>query len=169
MSKAQTGDKVSIHYTGKLDNGEIFDSSVERDPLLFIIGRGMLIKGFEDGVIGMEKGEKKTISLVPAEAYGERMDQLVITVPESQFPPSMKPETGMMISIQQQNGATIPAMIIGVDSGNVTLDANHPLAGKNLTFELELVENHGQAAEDDECFGDSCEDGCCDSGCSGCH
>jgi peptidylprolyl isomerase len=169
MAKAQAGDKVSVHYTGKFDNGKVFDSSVERDPLLFVIGRGMLIEGFDRGVVGMDIGEKKTVNLTPDLAYGERNEELVIDIPINQFPDTMKPESGMMISIQQANGAVIPALITKVEAEKVTIDANHALAGKNLTFDLELIENFGPAAEDDDCGMGCCSDDCGDDCCSGCH
>lgn len=174
MAKAAHGDKVSIHYTGKLDSGEIFDSSVDREPLMFVIGRGMLIKGFEDGVLGMDVGDKKTLKLSPEEAYGNRMDEMILVVPMTDFPPNIKPESGMMLSLQQSNGSSIPAMITEVSGESVTLDANHPLAGKNLTFELEMMANHGPAAEDDDCGMGSCgcgcgDDDCGDDCCSHCH
>jgi len=140
MTQVKTGDKVKVHYTGKLEDGTQFDSSVGSDPLEFTIGTGQLIPGFDNGVVGMTVGEKKIITLPPAEAYGERNEELVIDVDRAQLPADLKPEIGTMLQSKQQDGELINLMIIEVKEAAVTVDANPPLAGKTLIFEIELVE-----------------------------
>ncbi len=140
MTKAKVGDKVKVHYTGSLDNGDVFDSSLQREPLEFEIGSGAVIKGFDDGVNGMEVSEKKTIKIPSTEAYGERREDLVLELDRNLFPPEFQLEVGMMLQLPLQNGAQIPAEVKKITEEHVTLDANHKLAGKDLTFELELVE-----------------------------
>ena len=140
MSKAEAGNKVKVHYTGKLDNGDIFDSSAGREPLEFEIGGGMVIKGFDDGVTGMEVGEKKTIRIEAGDAYGEVREDLVLKAERAQIPPEIELEIGLQLQIPQPNGAPIVVTVTEITDAEVTLDANHKLAGKALTFELELVE-----------------------------
>ncbi|GBD99949.1 FKBP-type peptidyl-prolyl cis-trans isomerase SlyD [bacterium BMS3Abin07] len=140
MSTAGNGDTVKVHYTGKLDGGSVFDSSVGREPLQFMLGKGQLIPGFENAVIGMEKGEKKTVNVPAGEAYGQRKDDLMITVERTKVPDNIKPEPGLAVQIPQQDGSSINMVITGVNDENIVLDANHPLSGKDLTFEIELVE-----------------------------
>ncbi len=140
MQKAEEGNTIKIHYTGRLDDGTVFDSSREREPLEFKLGEGSLIKGFEDAVSGMAVGDKKTIHIPANEAYGERRDDLVLTVNKKQFPPDIEPKEGLMLSLRNPAGGMVEAMISEVTEDSVTLDANHPLAGKELTFDLELVE-----------------------------
>ena len=136
----EKGQKVKIHYTGTLDDGSQFDSSAGRDPLEFEMGAGMVIPGFEKGVKEMEVGEKKTIHIPAAEAYGERRDDMVMQFERSQLPDDIKPEVGMGLQMQGPQGQPIPVTVTAVDEENITIDANHQLAGKNLNFELELVE-----------------------------
>lgn len=140
MSKAQAGNKVKVHYTGKLDNGDIFDSSVGREPLEFQIGGGQVIKGFDDGVTGMEIGEKKTIRIEAENAYGPVREDLVLTAERSQIPPEINIELGIQLQIPQPEGMPIVVTVTEITDEHVILDANHKLAGKALTFELELVE-----------------------------
>jgi peptidylprolyl isomerase len=140
MKKAEQGNTIKIHYTGRLDDGTVFDSSREREPLEFTLGEGSLIKGFEDAVSGMAVGDTKTIHIPANEAYGERRDDLVLTVNKKQFPPDIDPKQGLMLSLRNPSGGMVEAMISEVTEDSVTLDANHPLAGKDLTFDLELVE-----------------------------
>lgn len=139
MSKVKATDTVLVHYTGKLENGEIFDSSEGRDPLEVGLGQGMVIPGFENGLLEMELNEKKTIHIPAAEAYGERRDELVQEVPLNQLPPEIKPEVGMQLVSQTPDGQQIPLVVTEVGEENIIVDANAPLAGKDLIFDLELV------------------------------
>ncbi|HEY5653900.1 MAG TPA: peptidylprolyl isomerase [Pontiella sp.] len=136
----ENGQKVKIHYTGTLDDGNQFDSSVGRDPLEFEMGAGMVIPGFEKGVADMTVGEKKTINIPAAEAYGEKRDEMIMDFERSQLPEGLKPEIGMGLQMQGPQGQPIPVQITAVAETTITIDANHPLAGQNLNFELELVE-----------------------------
>lgn len=140
MASAAIGDTVRVHYTGRLGDGSVFDTSVGREPLEFTIGDGRLIPGFEKAVIGMNTGETKTIILSPEEAYGPYLEELTADVDISQFPPHIKPEVGLHLQIRQDNGSFIDVIITKISGSTVTLDANHPLAGKELTFDIELLE-----------------------------
>ncbi len=140
MSQAKVGDRVKVHYTGKLNDGQIFDSSLDRNPTEFQIGGGKLIKGFESGVIDMEVGEKKTVKVSPDDGYGIRDETLVATIDRSQLPTDVNVSVGQALQIQQPNGQAIIVIITNVAEKTVTLDANHPLAGKTLIFDIELVE-----------------------------
>ena len=139
MTQAKKGDKVKIHYTGKLNDGTVFDSSAGRDPLEFTIGSGQVIPGFEDAVIGMACGDKKTTEIPVDQAYGPRNDEIVMDVPLSQFPPDIKPEVGQRLEVGQQGGMPIVVTITKITDTHATLDANPPLAGEDLIFDLELV------------------------------
>lgn len=136
----ENGQKVKIHYTGTLDDGSQFDSSAGRDPLEFEMGAGMVIPGFEKGVQGMEVGEKKSIHIPAAEAYGERREEMIMQFDRSQLPDGLEPTVGMGLQMQGPEGQPVPVMITAVDEESITIDANHQLAGQNLNFELELVE-----------------------------
>ncbi len=140
MATAQTGDTVRVHYTGKLDDGTVFDSSVGGDPIEFVIGDHQVIPGFEDGVTGMILGESKTIVIPFDQAYGAYDDELVLNVPRDQFPDHITPEVGEALQLQQPDGNVITVVISEVSDEAVTLDANHPLAGEDLTFDLQLAE-----------------------------
>jgi len=140
MSLAKLGDKVRVHYTGKLDDGTVFDSSIDRDPLEFIIGDGMIIPGFEQAVIGMSPGDSKVETIATENAYGPHLEEMVVVVDRQQMPPEIEPEVGQQLQIQQPTGQVIPVIITDVSPSAVTLDANHPLAGEELTFEINLVE-----------------------------
>ncbi len=129
---ANDGDAVAVHYTGTLDDGSQFDSSAGRDPLEFVVGSGQVISGFDQAVRGLAIGESRTVRMEPADAYGERRDDMVITVPLEQAPPGIK--VGDQVS-----AGNMPAEIIAVDEETVTIDANHRLAGEALTFDVELV------------------------------
>jgi peptidylprolyl isomerase len=137
---AKDGDTVQVNYTGKLADGTVFDSSVGRDPLEFTLGKGDMIPGFEKAVLGMKVGEKKTITIPADEAYGPHLDEMVIEVSRDRLPKDREPKVGQMLETTAQNGETIRFTITNVsDNGTVTLDANHPLAGKDLTFDIELL------------------------------
>ncbi len=141
MQQVKDGDKVRVHYNGKLRNGEIFDSSEGRDPLEFTVGSGQVIKGFDDGVKGMNIGDKKTVEIASTDAYGEKEEDRVIEFPKTQFPPEMKPEVGMQLMMNDGQGQSMPVVITEVKDKTVMLDANHPLAGQDLIFDIELVKN----------------------------
>lgn len=137
---AKNGDTVLIHYTGTLADGTVFDSSKDREPLEAALGDNMLIAGFENAILGMEPGEKKNITIQPSEAYGERMEELMFSLPREDMPGHMSPEPGMMVSLAMEGGEEFEAVITEVNDKEITVDANHPLAGEPLNFELELVE-----------------------------
>lgn len=139
MAQAKQGDTVSIHYTGRLDDGTVFDTSEDRDPLEFTLGEGKVIPGFENAVQGMEEGESKTTKIPSDEAYGERRDDLVLTVAREQLPNDLDPEVGQRLEMRAGDGQTFPVVISEVEGDTVEVDANHPLAGKDLTFDIELV------------------------------
>jgi len=141
LSKVKDGDTVKVHYTGKLtEEGTVFDSSREREPLEFTLGEGQLIPGFEKAVIGMEAGDNTTVDIESEDAYGARREDLELEVSKSDLPDNIDPEPGMQLQMQQQNGQAIPVQITAVEDDYVKLDANHPLAGKDLTFDIELIE-----------------------------
>lgn len=140
MAEANEGDTVQIHYTGRLEDGTVFDSSEGRDPLTFKLGDGDVIPGFESAVKGMEKGESKTTEIPADEAYGPRRDDLVLNVGRQEIPEGLDPEVGQHLEMQTQDGQKVPVLVTDVDEEKVELDANHPLAGKDLTFEIELVD-----------------------------
>lgn len=137
---AQQGDTVRVHYKGTLDDGNEFDSSAGREPLEFRLGTGQVIAGFERTVDGMQLGETRTARLNADDAYGARRADLVVELPKEQFPEGVTPEAGQQLELQQEDGQRIPVRITAVEDETVTLDANHPLAGEALTFEIELVE-----------------------------
>lgn len=142
MSKAKEGDTVKVHYTGSLEDGSVFDSSKERDePLEFTLGEGQLIPGFEKAVEGMGVGDSTSVDIPSKEAYGDRRDDLEMEISREELPDNIEPEVGMQLQMQQQqNGKAIPVQITAVDEETVTLDANHPLAGKDLKFDIEVVD-----------------------------
>lgn len=140
MAKAKQGDTVKVHYTGKLEDGTIFDTSSNRDPLEFTIGNGEIIPGFEEAVIGMSPGETKTVKVPANKAYGPHHKEMVVTVSRAQFPENLSPQVGQMLEVRQSDGAVIVVTVADVTDESVTLDANHPLAGKELIFDIELVE-----------------------------
>ena len=140
MQQVKSGDKVKVNYTGKLRNGETFDSSEGREPLEFTVGGGQVIKGFDQGVMGMQVGDKKTVEIEVVDAYGEKNQDMVIEFPKTQFPTDMKPEPGMQLMMNNGEGQSFPVLVKEVKEETVLLDANHPLAGEDLVFDIELVE-----------------------------
>lgn len=140
MKAAKSGDTIKVQYTGRLDDGSIFETSEGRDPLSFTIGRGEVIPGFEDAVIGMEVGETKTAKVVAKSAFGERASGLLFDVARDSFPEDIDPEPGMVLEIRRSDGRKVPITVSKIDETTVILDANHPLAGKDLTFKITLVE-----------------------------
>jgi len=138
--KAKANDKVKVHYTGKLTSGEVFDSSQGRAPLEFTVGGGQMIKGFDEAVNGMEVNEQKTVTIPSVEAYGEKKDELIQEIPVDQLPADMQPEVGQKLVATNDLGHQTQVSVIGVTEEAITIDANHELAGKDLVFEIELVE-----------------------------
>ena len=140
MQQVKSGDKIKVHYHGRLTNGETFDKSEGREPLEFEVGSGMVIKGFDDGVTGMAVGDKKTINIPFAEAYGPKNPEMIIDMPKDRFPKDMEIEVGMPLSMSDGQGQQFQVVVAEVQEEMVILDANHPLAGEDLVFDLELVE-----------------------------
>jgi peptidylprolyl isomerase len=140
MAQAKSGDSVRVHYKGSLDDGTVFDSSHGSDPFEFTLGAGMVIPGFDQAVIGMDEGAVKTVSVPPGEAYGEYHDDHVLEVEKAQVPDNITPEVGMGLELHSNDGRTIKVRVTRIGDDKLTLDANHPLAGKTLTFEISLLE-----------------------------
>lgn len=140
MTQAKAGDTVAIHHTGTLADGSQFDSSEGRDPLRFTLGSGQIIAGLDAAITGMSQGEKKSVTIAAAEAYGDHRPEAVQAVPRAQIPAEIPLEVGGGLQVQTPDGQTIPVTVTSVTDEEVTLDANHPLAGKDLTFAVELVE-----------------------------
>ncbi|MBM3445575.1 MAG: peptidylprolyl isomerase [Bacteroidetes bacterium] len=140
MMQAKKGDVVRVHYTGKLTDGSQFDSSVGRAPLEFILGAGQMIAGFNAGVLGMTIGEKKTINIDPANGYGLKNPEAIIDFPKSNIPEGMSIEIGMKLNLQNEYGQPVPVEVIEIKEEAIVMDANHFLAGKDLVFDVELVE-----------------------------
>ncbi|MFP5040140.1 FKBP-type peptidyl-prolyl cis-trans isomerase [Parasediminibacterium sp. JCM 36343] len=138
--QVKKGDTIKVHYHGTLADGSIFDSSNGRDPLEFEVGGGMVIEGFDNGVVGMAIGDKKTVQIPAEQAYGPVNDDMVMEFPIDRFPPDLVPEVGMQLNMSNNQGEQFPVQIVEVRDESVLLDANHPLAGKDLIFDLELVE-----------------------------
>ena len=138
--KVKNNDTVKVHYTGKLTNGQIFDSSVDKQPLEFQLGQGMIIPGFEQGLIDMSVSEKKTVTIPEAEAYGEVRKELFQEVPKSDLPSEIDPQVGMGLMAQNPDGTERQLRVAEVRNDSIVIDANHPLAGQDLVFDLELVE-----------------------------
>lgn len=139
MAQAKSGDAVTVHYTGRLEDGTVFDTSEGRAPLAFTLGEGNVIEGFEVAVMGLEPGQTTTTHIPPAQAYGERREDLVVQVDKAQIAGGFEPEVGQELQLQLGNGQSIPVVVTDVSDGMVTIDANHPLAGKTLIFDIELV------------------------------
>jgi FKBP-type peptidyl-prolyl cis-trans isomerase 2 len=140
MSQAKDGDQVKVHYTGKLTDGTVFDTSEGKPPFEFKIGTNSVIPGFELAVKGMAVGDEKTVTVKSDEGYGPVRDELIATVNKSAFPENIEPAVGRQLQMEQPGGKTINVTVAKIDGEEVTLDANHPLAGKDLTFDIKLVE-----------------------------
>jgi peptidylprolyl isomerase len=140
MQQVKEGDTVKVHYHGRLTDGTTFDSSEGREPLEFKVGGGMVIKGFDNGVMGMAVGDKRTIEIAVEDAYGPEDPQMIMEFPMDRFPEDMKPEVGMQLNMSNGSGQNFPVVIREINEGTVILDANHPLAGEDLIFDLELME-----------------------------
>ena len=139
MAQAKQGDTVKVNYTGKLSDGKIFDSSIGRHPMQFTLGKGKLIAGFEKAVQGMAAGDKKTVVIPVAEAYGPRQDSAVVEVERKNLPSNLDAQVGQRLELTQEDDSTVLVTVTGVSETSLTLDANHPLAGKELTFEIEVI------------------------------
>jgi len=140
MEKSKGGDTVKVHYTGKLNDGTVFDSSQEREPLEFTIGNGQVIPGFDKGVIGMELNEKKSINIPASEAYGERKMELIVNIPKTELPEGLNPVLGQQLQMKNQDGQSFVVVVSEIQEDSIQIDANHPLAGEDLNFDIELVE-----------------------------
>jgi peptidylprolyl isomerase len=140
MAQVKIGDVVKVHYTGKLINGETFDSSENREPLEFTVGAGMMIQGFDAAMPGMAVGDKKTVNIPPAEGYGEKDPSAIIEFPRENVPEDMKLEPGMSLTLTNQEGQPFPVVVTEIREEIIVLDANHFLAGQELVFDIELVE-----------------------------
>lgn len=132
-------DKIKVHYTGKFKDGKVFDSSLQREPLEFTVGAGQMIPGFDNAVVGMALNSKKTVEIPCVEAYGEKREELINQVPKTQLPEGLNPEVGQRLVSKMPDGQEIPLTVTKVDEETITIDANHPLAGEDLTFEIEIV------------------------------
>lgn len=140
MTQAKHGDTVKVHYTGKLESGETFDSSRDREPLEFTIGNGEIIEGFEESIIGMTAGDSKQLTIEPDKGYGQYQEELAVEVERSQIPDDIEVASGQQLQIRQPDGQVINVTVTDVSDEAVVLDANHPLAGRDLYFDIELVE-----------------------------
>lgn len=140
MKEAQVGDMVSVHYTGKLNNGEVFDSSRDRDPMEFTLGKEELLAGFEDGVVGMKPGESKSVTLEPENAFGDRREDLLLKLPKKEFPQNITPSVGLQLKLSNASGNEMTVVVTKVGEDSVTLDGNHPLSGQTVVFDIELLE-----------------------------
>lgn len=140
MAQAKPGDRVRVHYKGELEDGTVFDSSEGRDPLEFTVGGGQIIPGFDRAVVGMEPGESKTEHIACAEAYGPRRDEMMVEVQRSMVPDDLELEVGQHLELQANDGTAVPVRVAELSESTVKLDGNHPLAGKNLIFAIELLE-----------------------------
>ncbi len=139
MSKVTDGSRVKVHYTGKLNDGTVFDSSQDRDPLEFTVGEGQVIPGFEEAVRGMAEGDSKSVTIGCDQAYGQRREDMILDVPRDKFPDEIPPNVGQQLMLRHPEGQEFPAFIVEVKDDVITLDANHPLAGEDLNFEIQLV------------------------------
>lgn len=140
MSQVKENDTVKIHYTGKLENGEVFDSSEGREPLEFTLGQGQIIPGLEKGLMDMKENDKRTLNIPSGEAYGDHREEMLQEVPKDQLPPEIKPEVGMGLVSQSPDGQKMQLTVAEVKEQSIVVDANHPLAGKDLVFDVELLE-----------------------------
>jgi peptidylprolyl isomerase len=139
MAQAKKGDTVQVHYTGKLEDGTVFDTSRERHPLQFTLGNGQVIAGFKNAIAGMNVGESKTTVIPVEQGYGPRRDDMIVTIKRDTLPPDLTAKVGQRLEITQTDDQVMLVTVTGVSESSITIDANHPLAGKVLTFDLELV------------------------------
>ncbi len=140
MSQAKKGDTIKVHYTGRLEDGSIFDSSKDREPLEVTLGAGSVIPGFDKGLTGMAIGDTKTVNIPADEAYGQIREDMIAEVGKDDFPPDIKPKVGLELELTQEDNNIINVTISKIEDDKITIDANHPLAGKELIFDLEMIE-----------------------------
>lgn len=140
MAQAKQGDEVKVHYTGKLEDGTVFDTSQDREPLSFTVGDGQVIQGFDEAIVGMTPGDQKTAKIPPEEGYGARREDLVVAIEKERISNDVEPEIGQQLQLRLQDGRQVPVVVREVGEETVTIDANHPLAGKDLIFDIELVD-----------------------------
>lgn len=140
MPQVKMGDTVRVHYTGKLEDGTVFDSSVDREPIEFTLGESQVIPGFEQAVLGMDLGETKSSTIPAEEAYGPYLPERLLAVSRAQFPPHIQPHVGQRLQVNQGDQSTMSVTVAEVSDDQVILDANHPLAGRDLTFDIQLME-----------------------------
>ena len=140
MAGAKNGDKVRVHYTGKIEDGTVFDSSMDREPLEFTLGETGIIPGFQEMIVGMNPGDSKTDTIPSEKAYGEHVEEMVVAIERAKLPEDLDPEVGQYLQLSRPDGQVIPVHITGIDQTTITIDANHPLAGEDLIFEVELLE-----------------------------
>ena len=152
MATVEAGSAVQVHYTGKLEDGTVFDTSRDREPLNFVVGEGQVIPGFEKAVIGMEPGDSTTTEVPPEEGYGTRREDLVVQVAADRISDDLSPEVGQQLQLRLNDGRQVPVIVKSVNEGTVTIDANHPLAGKKLVFDIEVVDvgENGESEAGDE-------------------
>lgn len=166
----KTGDTISVDYTGKKDDGSVFDTSEGKTPLKFTVGAGMLIKGFDDAVVGMKKGESKTVVIPPDEAYGPRHEDAMVEIPRDRIPEDLPLAEGVTLQLQDPNGRPVPAVVAEITDEVVKMDVNHVLAGETLTFDITIKETGlapdscGCGQESGDC-GSDCGTGSCGCGC----
>ena len=160
----KSGDTIAVDYTGKLENGDVFDSSEGKQPLTFTVGAGMLIKGFDQAVVGMKKGESKTVSIPPEMGYGPRDESAMVDIPRAQFPQEMALKEGLNLRLQDPSGNPVPATVAKVSETSVTMDLNHFLAGQTLVFDITIAQT-GLEPPPSSCGtnGGGCSSGCCGS------
>ncbi|HOA23961.1 MAG: peptidylprolyl isomerase [Aggregatilineales bacterium] len=140
MTQAKIGDTVRVHYTGRFEDGTVFDTSQGREPIEFTLGEHEVIPGFENAVAGMQAGETKTTQIPPEDAYGERREDLLIDVPRAEVPADIDPQVGQTLQVQGAGGQVFPVVVASVGEDTITLDANHPLAGRSLIFDIHLID-----------------------------
>ena len=163
MKRVKNGHFVKVDYTGKLENGEIFDSSSNSHPIEVEVGAGKVIKGFEEALVGMVNNEKKIFTLSPEEAYGNRKEKLEQSFMRSELPQGFDPQVGQVLALRNPQGGQLPATVKHTDDEKITVDLNHPLAGKSLTFEIEVLEINDEASPS-TCAPSACS--CCNTKCS---
>ena len=140
MTQAKNGDTIKVNYTGRLDNGEVFDTTEDRQPFEFVLGQRRVISGFENALVGMSPGEKKTVKLPPDEAYGPRREEMVVKIDRNRIATDAEVEVGQALQLKASDGTPVAAKVTQVNDTDVVVDANHPLAGHALTFEISLLE-----------------------------
>ena len=160
MQKVENGKFVTVEYKGTLDNGEVFDTTENRNPIELQMGAGQIIKGFEDELLGMEVDEEKTFTLSPENAYGTRNEENMHTFSREEVPADMNPEVGQVIGLQTPDGQQIPAKVAQFDEEKLVVDLNHPLADKNLTFEIKVTGVNDTPTQMPEGGCSSCGEGC---------